>query len=165
MGCKKQGAKNKVIVIQKEKRQPGLFSFWITMTLFFCTLLFAKSRVPNFLKVPDPKKISGRPDKLEYWVQIDSATVISPPIEYSFPMKSAKFWYVRYVKWLSFFRCADCLNGYLLPMNLMQVRISEDDVSRLSCLQPVLGLPVFLGLTKICMNQIRMSEVISNQSS
>ena len=33
MGCKKQGAKNKVIVIQKEKRQ--LPSFWITMTLFF----------------------------------------------------------------------------------------------------------------------------------
>jgi hypothetical protein len=45
------------------------------MTLFFCTLLFAKSRVPDFLKVSDPKKISGRPDKLEQWVQIDSATV------------------------------------------------------------------------------------------
>ena len=27
MGCKKQGAKNRVIVIQKEKRQPALFSF------------------------------------------------------------------------------------------------------------------------------------------
>ena len=27
MGCKKQGAKNKVIVIQKEERQPGLLSF------------------------------------------------------------------------------------------------------------------------------------------
>ena len=65
MGCKKQGAKNKVIVIQKEKRQTGLFSFWKTMTLFFCTLLFAKSRVPDFLNVQDPKKISGRPDKLE----------------------------------------------------------------------------------------------------
>jgi hypothetical protein len=26
MGCKKQGAKHRVIVIQKEKRQPGLFS-------------------------------------------------------------------------------------------------------------------------------------------
>ena len=35
MGCKKQGAKNKVIVIQKEKRQPGLFFFWLTMTLLF----------------------------------------------------------------------------------------------------------------------------------
>ena len=32
-GCKK--------LIQKEKRQHGLFSFWITKTLFFCTLLFA----------------------------------------------------------------------------------------------------------------------------
>ena len=43
------------------------------MTLFFCTLLSEKSRVPDILKVPDPKKISGRPDKLELWVQIDSA--------------------------------------------------------------------------------------------
>ena len=34
---KKQGAKNRVIVIQKEKKQPGLFSFWITMTLLFVT--------------------------------------------------------------------------------------------------------------------------------
>ena len=42
MSCKKQGAKNRVIAIQLEKRQPG-----------------------PFLKVPDPKKISGRPDKLE----------------------------------------------------------------------------------------------------
>ena len=66
--------KTKVIVIQKEKRQPGLFSFWITMTLFFCTLLFAKSRVPEFLKVPDPKNILGRSDKLEQWVQIDWAS-------------------------------------------------------------------------------------------
>ena len=42
---KKQGAKNRVIVIQKEKRPGCLFSFWITMTLVFCTLLFEKSRV------------------------------------------------------------------------------------------------------------------------
>jgi hypothetical protein len=32
--------KNRVIVIQKENRKPGLFSFGITMTLIFCTLLF-----------------------------------------------------------------------------------------------------------------------------
>ena len=47
---KKQVAKNRVIVIQKEKRQPGLFSFWITMILFyapcflhsiFCTLFLS----------------------------------------------------------------------------------------------------------------------------
>ena len=66
--------KTKVGVIQKEKKQPVLFSFWITMTLFFCTLLFAKSRVPEFLKVPDPKNILGRSDKLEQWVQIDWAS-------------------------------------------------------------------------------------------
>ena len=32
--------KSRVIVIQKEKRQPGLFSFWITMTLFFAPCFF-----------------------------------------------------------------------------------------------------------------------------
>ena len=38
MDLKKAGCKKtRVIVIQKEKRQPGFFSFWITMTLFFCT--------------------------------------------------------------------------------------------------------------------------------
>ena len=45
----------------------------VTVTPFFCTLIFAKSRIPNFLKFPDPKKISGRPDELEQWVQIDWA--------------------------------------------------------------------------------------------
>ena len=67
---KKQVAKNQVIVVQKI-RQPGLFSFWITMTLFFAPCFLAKSRVPDFFKVQDPKKISGRPDKLNIRVQID----------------------------------------------------------------------------------------------
>jgi hypothetical protein len=62
--------KSRVIVIPKEKRPGCLFSFWITMTLFFGTLLFFG---PDFFKVPDPKKISGQPDNLEYWVQIDWA--------------------------------------------------------------------------------------------
>ena len=35
MECKKQGPKNRVIVTQKEKAPGCLFSFWITMTLFF----------------------------------------------------------------------------------------------------------------------------------
>ena len=76
MDLKKAGSKNRVIVLQKEKKQPGLFSFWITMTLFFAPCFqkqglqkagagSAKSRVPDLLKVPDPKKISGRPDILE----------------------------------------------------------------------------------------------------
>jgi hypothetical protein len=72
---KKQVAKKRVIVIQKEKRQSGLFSFSITMTLFFAPCFLAKSRVPDFLKVPDPKKISGRSDKLNIRVQIDWASV------------------------------------------------------------------------------------------
>jgi len=37
---KKQGAKNRVILIQKEKRQPGLFFFWLTKTLFFVPCFF-----------------------------------------------------------------------------------------------------------------------------
>ena len=47
--------KTKVIVIQKEKRQPGLFFFWIKNDPVFFSLLFAKSRVPHFSKswVPD----------------------------------------------------------------------------------------------------------------
>ena len=35
MGCKKQDAKNRVIINQKEKRFSCLFSFWITTTLVF----------------------------------------------------------------------------------------------------------------------------------
>ena len=40
--------KTNVIVIQKEKRQPGLFSFWIKNDPVFFSLLFANSRVPDF---------------------------------------------------------------------------------------------------------------------
>ena len=77
MGCKKQGvAKNWVIVIQKEKRQPGLFSF--NNDPVFCTLLFSGPYFGlDFFKVPDPKKISGWPDKLEKWVQIDWTIIIT----------------------------------------------------------------------------------------
>ena len=32
--------KNRVVVIQKKKKQPSLFSFWITTTLFFCNPYF-----------------------------------------------------------------------------------------------------------------------------
>ena len=35
MDLKKAGCKNRVIVVQKEKRQPGLFSFCMIMTLLF----------------------------------------------------------------------------------------------------------------------------------
>ena len=42
--------KTRSFFIQKEKRPGCLFSFWITMTLVFCTLFFSKSRVPNFQK-------------------------------------------------------------------------------------------------------------------
>jgi hypothetical protein len=59
MGCKKQGAK--------------------TSDPVFCTLLFTTHILNPFFKVPDPKKISDRPDKLEKWVQIDWATVYAKP--------------------------------------------------------------------------------------
>ena len=45
MGCKKQGAK--------------------TSDPVFCTLLFTTHILNPFFKVPDPKNISGRPNKLE----------------------------------------------------------------------------------------------------
>ena len=41
MDCKKQGAEN---------RQRGLFSFWVTMTLFFCNLLFATHVLDPFFQ-------------------------------------------------------------------------------------------------------------------
>ena len=37
---KKVGSKKRVIIIQKVKRQPGPFSFWIKMTLFFSPCFF-----------------------------------------------------------------------------------------------------------------------------
>ena len=59
-GCKKQGH-------YYSKREEGscLFSFWMTMTLFFAPCFLTPYFGPCFFKVPDPKKISGRPDKLE----------------------------------------------------------------------------------------------------
>ena len=58
MECKKQGAKKRVIGIQKEKRA-GLFSI-------FCT----------FFKATNPRNISDRLNNLEYCVQIDLASVV-----------------------------------------------------------------------------------------
>ena len=52
--AKSRVQKNRVIVIQKEKRPGCLFSFWITKTLVFYTLLFSKSRVPNFFQGHKP---------------------------------------------------------------------------------------------------------------
>ena len=49
--AKSRVQKNRVNVIQKEKRSGCLFSFWITMTLFFG---FEKSRVPNFFQGHKP---------------------------------------------------------------------------------------------------------------
>ena len=45
------------------------------MTLIFAPCFLAKNRVSDCLKVEDPKKISGRPDKLDIRVQIDWASV------------------------------------------------------------------------------------------
>ena len=73
--CQKAGCKKPGHCYSKRKRQPGLFSFWITMTLIFAPCFLAKNRVPDFLKVQDPKKISGRPDKFDIRVQIDWVNV------------------------------------------------------------------------------------------
>ena len=52
------GAKNRVIVIQKEKRQSSLASFWITMILFFAPCFFAPYFVPDFFQGYKPTHIS-----------------------------------------------------------------------------------------------------------
>ena len=56
MECKKQGAKNKAIAIRKEKRQPGLFFFWITMTLLFASCFLPLLLAPHIL---DPILFQG----------------------------------------------------------------------------------------------------------
>jgi hypothetical protein len=57
MSCKKKGAKKGLLSFKRKR--PGFFSFTITMTLFFCTLLFATHILDSFFKVLDPEKISG----------------------------------------------------------------------------------------------------------
>ena len=55
MGCKNQGAKTRVIVIHKEKWQPGLFLN--NNDPVFCTLLFAPHILdPIFKKFQTLKK-------------------------------------------------------------------------------------------------------------
>ena len=57
----KSQVQNMVLKKSKKEKRPGFFfSFWITMTLFFRSISWTW-----FFWVPDPKKISGRPDKLE----------------------------------------------------------------------------------------------------
>ena len=46
--------KTKVIVIQKENRQPGLFSFWIENDLFFSASFLQKAGCPIFQKAGCP---------------------------------------------------------------------------------------------------------------
>ena len=56
MDLKKAGCKNIVIVIQKEKRPGCLFSFWITMTLFFAPCFLQTHILDLFLKFQTLKK-------------------------------------------------------------------------------------------------------------
>ena len=63
MGCKKRGAKNRVIVTQKEKRQPGLFSLLYPV---FATHILDLT----FFRVTNRPMFS----KQELWVQIDWAS-------------------------------------------------------------------------------------------
>ena len=70
---KKQVAKNRVIVIQKEKRQPGLFSFWITIFLhpaffrsIFWTWFFSGSQTnPCFQNKNSGCRLTGRVSYIE----------------------------------------------------------------------------------------------------
>ena len=65
MGCEKQGAKKQGHCYSKREE-----AAWSLLSLnnnypVFLHPAFCKKQGPDFLKVPDPKKISGRPDKLE----------------------------------------------------------------------------------------------------
>ena len=66
MDLKKQGAKNRVIDIQKEKRQQLFLFLNNNDPGFFCTLIFFT--VTNRPRFP----------KQEYWVQNDCASVSLP---------------------------------------------------------------------------------------
>ena len=60
-GCKKQGH-----CYSKREEAAWPLLFLNNNDLVFCTLLFAPHILnPVIFKVPDSKKISGRPDKLE----------------------------------------------------------------------------------------------------
>ena len=61
MGCKNQGAKNQGQCYSKKEEAAWSLLFLNNNE----TIFFFKNRVPDISKVPDPKKISGRPDKLE----------------------------------------------------------------------------------------------------
>ena len=59
-GCKKQGH-----CYSKREDISMPLLFLNNNDPVFCTLLFATHIVDLFFKVPDPKKPSGQPDKLE----------------------------------------------------------------------------------------------------
>ena len=65
MGCKKQGAKNEGHCYSKREETAWSLLF-LNNNDPIC-----KKQGPDFLIVPDPKRILGRPDELEQWVQID----------------------------------------------------------------------------------------------
>ena len=66
-GCKKQGH-----CYSKREEAAWPLLFLNNNDPVFCTLLFSGPYFGlDFFKVPDPKKISGRPDKVKKWVQID----------------------------------------------------------------------------------------------
>ena len=54
MGRKKQGAKRRVIVIQKEKTLGCLFSFWITLALYFSPCCLHVIFCTQFFKISRP---------------------------------------------------------------------------------------------------------------
>ena len=80
--AKSRVQKTRISVIQKEKKQPGLFSFWITMTQFFCTLFFeTHSLYQTFFRVTNRPMFS----KQEQWVQIDWKSM-SPKIHSTYKL-------------------------------------------------------------------------------
>ena len=60
-----------------KKRRGNLASSFFEWPCFLHPPFFTPYFGPFFNKVPDPKQISGQPDKLEQWDQIDWARVVS----------------------------------------------------------------------------------------
>ena len=64
MGCKKKGWEKQSHYYSKRQKGQLPLLFLNNNDLVFCTLLCAPHILDCFFKVPDPKKISGQPDKL-----------------------------------------------------------------------------------------------------
>ena len=74
MGCKKQGAKNRVIVIQKEKRRLALFFASCFLQPTFWTFFTGSQTDPCFQNKNIGYKLTGRVGKYTKFIYFEKAT-------------------------------------------------------------------------------------------